>query len=161
MLARWVSHKNLRVALILTAAFLAGCNEDESLSTFINDMSGIVELQVPLAATLEDPCLIANGRAAANWYHSLPVHYREALKQNVQRYVHTVKFVRTEVVSGVPISTAKTWVSYDRGTIMVSTRGVIDGKGVVCAPDIDVVKDFTIVRPIQTASADGQATHFR
>jgi hypothetical protein len=150
-----MSHKVFRIALVLAAVFLSGCKEDAPLSNFINDMSGLVELDVPLAATLQDPCLIANGRAAANWYNDLPERHREALKQNVQHYVHAVKFVKTEVVSGVPIAMAKTTVTYDQGTIFVSTRGVSDGNGVICAPDIDVLVDFTVTRPVlRTASAN-------
>lgn len=136
-----------RFLILFTVLTLAGCEEDDSLALFINDMSDYVEVQIPASAVLNDPCLLANGRAAAKWYADLPAKHREALKQNVQRYVHAVRFVKTEIVSGVPVTMARTTVNYDRGTILVTTKGVLDSsQRVVCDPDIDVLLDFTVAR---------------
>jgi hypothetical protein len=152
MWTRFLSHKVFKIFLLFSTVFVGGCNEDASLINFVNDMSSIVELEVPVTAALQDPCLLANARAAALWYQSLPERHREALKQNVQRYVHAVKFVKTEIVSGVPTTMARTSVSYSQGTILVATKGVIDmDDTVVCAPDIDVLVEFTVAHSLPIA----------
>jgi hypothetical protein len=142
----------MKVLIISLICFLSACHDNEPLALLIKDMSPLVEFEVPVAASLNDPCLLANGRAAADWYQRLPTQYRETLKQNVQRYVRAIRFVKTEIVSGVPVSLARTSVSYDRGTVVIATRGVLDEqKRVVCHPDIDAMVEMTVAQSLAMA----------
>lgn len=129
--------------VLAAALILSGCNEEESLLLFVSDMQNFVEVEFLVTSSIEDPCLLANGRAAGEWYRSLKAQHRETFKQNVQRYVRAVKFVKTEIVSGVPTAMARTQVQYDHGILFITTKGVLENNRVVCAPDIDVLKDFT------------------
>ncbi len=145
MLKRFLS-KFAATIIIFDVLFLCGCYEDQTLVSFTNDMSGLVQIEVPFAGSLEDPCMIANGIAAARWYSQLQPHHRETLRENIQRYVKAVKFVKPQILSDVPAAMAKTTITYNRGTILVATKGVRNSVNneIICAPDIDVLIDFTV-----------------